>query len=386
MARSKAATAHHRRSPDGLRGPVRLLLVNPSPHRGGAEESLLEFLTRADPTKVVTTVACLADGSFTDDLEEAGARVVHLRAQRLRYPHMWARTVLRLAGLARQHDVVLSWQVKGHYYGTPAARLARTPVAWWDHGIRPAKGEARYAIDNLLPATVRADLVVTSSAASGARHRRNRVILPGIPLEPYAAPDRETARMLLEVDPSDKVIGIVGRLQPWKGQHVLLRAMPDVLARFPEARLVVIGDAIGGFSAGYPAELRAIAADRKIDHRVRFFGQRDDVPALLPGLDVAVMASVAEPFGLVTVEAMAAGVPVVATRTGGTPEIVTDGVDGVLVPPGDAGALAHGIIEVLSEPARAATMAAAGRSRAFAAFDIKRYVSQIEDLVTELRR
>jgi glycosyltransferase involved in cell wall biosynthesis len=276
--------------------------------------------------------------------------------------------------------------VKGHYYGTPAARLARKPVAWWDHGIRPAKGEPRYAVDNLLPASLRADLVVTSSAASGARHRNNRVILPGIPLDPYAAPDRERARALLDLAPDERAIGIVGRLQPWKGQHLLLRAAPEVLARFPRARILVIGDAVGGFSATYPAELRALAADLRIDQRVTFLGHRTDVPALLPGLDVFTMASVAEPFGLVTVEAMAAGVPVVATRTGGTPEIVTDGVEGLLVEPGHVRALADAIIEILADPARAATMAAAGRSRAFAAFDITRYVRQIEDLVTEMRR
>lgn len=347
---------------------------------------MLEFLTRSDRSRVVTTVACLADGAYTDDLERAGVRVVRLRAQRLRYLHMWAITVIRLMRLAREHDVVVSWQVKGHYYGTPAARLARKPVAWWDHGIRPAKGQARYLIDNVLPASVRADLVVTSSSASAARHRRNRVILPGIPLDPYASPDRAAGRALLGLADDEQAIGIVGRLQPWKGQHILLRAVPDIVRDFPRARFFIIGDAVGGFSAAYPAELRALAADLRISDRVTFLGQRSDVPELLPGLDVFTMASTAEPFGLVTVEAMAAQVPVVATRTGGSPEIITDGIDGLLVEPGDPGALAHGVLEVLADAGRAATMAAAGRSRAFAAFDIARYVAQIEDLVTEMRR
>lgn len=344
----------------------------------------MEFLTRSDPARVVTTVACLADGAYTDDLVAAGVRVVRLRAQRLRYVWMWALTVVRLARLARAHDVVLSWQVKGHYYGTPAARLARRPVAWWDHGIRPARGEARYGVDNLLPASVRADLVVTSSAASAARHRRSRVILPGIPLDPYVSADREAARALLGLQPDDLAIGIVGRLQGWKGQHILLQAAPEILRAHPRARFIVIGDAVGGFSATYPARLRALAADLGITDRVAFLGQRSDVPSLLPGFDVFTMASLAEPFGLVTVEAMAAGVPVVATRTGGTPEIVTDGVDGVLVEPGDPAALAHGVNALLADPERAATMASAGRTRAFDAFDIARYVTQIEDLVTEM--
>jgi glycosyltransferase involved in cell wall biosynthesis len=364
--------------------PVRLLLVNPSGVRGGAEESLLEFLTRSDKQRVVTTVACLQDGPYTDDLEQAGVPVVRLRAQRLRYVWMWALTVWRLARLARAHDVVLSWQVKGNYYGTPAARLARRPVAWWDHGIRPAKGEPRYWIDNRLPRAVRADLVVTSSAASAARHHPVRVILPGIPLQPYVSASRDHARALLGLDADEQAIGNVGRLQPWKGQHVLLKAAPAILAAHPRARIVVIGGAVGGFSAAYPRELEELARTLGIHDRVTFLGQRPDVAALLPGLDVFVMASFGEPFGLVTVEAMAAGVPVVATAAGGTLEIVDDGRTGVLVPVDDPAAMAAAIDGMLSDPEHAALMAKAARARALDRFDITRYVRQIEDLVVEL--
>ncbi len=365
-------------------GPVRLLLVNPSPVRGGAEESLLEFLTRSDTQRVVTTVACLADGPYPDDLEAAGVPVVRLRAQRLRYVWMWALTVWRLARLARRHDVVLSWQVKGHYYGTPAARLARRPVAWWDHGIRPARGEDRYWIDNRLPASVRADLVVCSSAASAARHARSRAILPGIPLDPTVAADRGAARATLGVGDDEVALGIVGRLQPWKGQHVFLRAAPAILERYPRARFLVIGGAVGGFSASYPAELERLAADLGIADRVSFLGQRDDVPALLAGLDVFVLASFSEPFGLVTVEAMASCVPVVATDAGGTREIVTDGETGLLVPVDDPPAIASAVSRYLDDRGFARGVAKAGKAVALDRFDISRYVREIEDLVREL--
>ena len=364
--------------------PVRLLLVNPSPVRGGAEELLLAFVTRCDPARVDPLVACLAEGDFTDDLEAAGARVVRLRAGRLRHPWAWARTVARIARLAREADAVLSWQVKGNYYGTPAARLARTPCAWWDHGIRPARGEDRYLIDNVLPASVRADLVVTSSAAAAARHRRARAILPGIDLDPYASPDRGRGRALLGVPGQAPAIGIVGRLQPWKGQHVFLRAAARIAATVPAARFFVIGDAIGGFSASYPASLRSLAAEVGIAERVAFLGQRPDVPALLPGLDVFVLASFDEPFGLVNVEAMAAGVPVVATNAGGVPEIVPSEEVGVLVPTGDDAAIADAVCSLLADPERAGSIAAAGRARAFERFGIARFVEDVTQLVEDL--
>ena len=357
---------------------MRVLVVQPSPVRGGAEECLVELVTRADPAKLSITVACLADGPFVDDLEALGAAVVHLRAQRLRYVWMWALTVWRLARLARKHDVVLSWQVKGNYYGAPAGRLARKPVTWWDHGIRPAKGEPRYWVDNVLPSLTRADVIFTSSAVSASRHQRSKAILPGIPLEPYANPDRARARELLGVGHDEIVLGIVGRLQPWKGQQVLLEAMPAILERFPSAVAVIVGGVLGGLSAGFDLELHALADRLGIAGSVRFLGQRDDVADLLPGFDRFIQASYGEPFGLVTLEAMAAGLPVIATAAGGTLEIITDGVDGLLTPVGDARKLAETVVGSLEDPDRAARIAAAGRSRVFEHFGADRYVREIE--------
>ena len=369
--------------PTESRRPVRLLLVNPSPVRGGAEEMLLSFVNACDPARVRPVVACLADGPFVDDLAAAGAWVVRVRAGRLRYPWAWARAVARLRRLARDADAVLSWQVKGHYYGTPAARCAGVPAAWWDHGIRPARGEPRFVIDNLLPRALRARVVVTSSAAAAARHPRARVVHPGIDLEPYARADaRADARTVLGADGVAPMIGIVGRLQPWKGQEHLLRAAPAILQRHPRARFAVIGGTPGGFDAGEPARLRALAAELGVSERVGFLGQRDDVAELLAGLDVFVHASRAEPFGIVIVEAMAAGVPVVADPGGGVPEIVEHGVSGLLASGPDA--IAEAVARYLDDPAEAARIAAVARERARERFAVARFVRDVEDLVAGL--
>jgi len=363
---------------------VRLLVVNPSPVRGGAEQMLLDLCTRT--TRLDVTVACLADGPFVDDLSAAGVRVERIPAGRLRNPWAWARTVRRLVRLAHTHDLVVGWQVKGHYYGTPAARLARAPVAWWDHGVRPARGEPRYLVDNLLPRSLRADLVVGSSRAIAARHAPARTIYPGISLEPYTHASRTDARAGLGLEPDEQAVGIVGRLQPWKGQHVLLRAAPAVLEGHPRAHIIVIGSELGGFSAGYRDELEKLAADLGVTARVSFLGQRDDVPALLPGLDVFVNASFGEPFGIVTVEAMAAGVPVVVTAAGGAPEIVDDGATGMLVVPGDARSLAEAIDALLTEPDRSGALVAAGLRTVRERFEVGRFVREVEELADELTR
>lgn len=366
------------------RGPVRLLVVNPSPIRGGAEQILLDLARLTDPTRLDVIYACLAPGPFVDELVATGARVVRFQAGRLRYPWAWARVVADLARLARRGDAVFSWQVKGHYYGTPAARMARTRCAWWDHGIRPSPDEPRYTIDARLPALVPADRIVCSSAAAAARHRAATVIHPGIDLGPFETPDRARARSLLGIPPGAPLVGIVGRLQPWKGQEIFLRAAAVVANRIHAARFVVVGGTPGGFSSDYPAYLERLARDLAIGDRVTFLGQRDDVAALLPGLDVFVNASDAEPFGIGTVEAMAAGVPVVAARAGGTPEIIRHKETGLLVPPGDPASFADEIESLLDDREFAGMLAAAGRARAFEQFGAQRMVNDITRFVEEL--
>lgn len=359
--------------------PVRVLLVNPSPIRGGAEEMLDAFLRGFDPARIEASVACLAPGPFSDELVAAGHRVRMIDAGRMRQPHRYTQAVRALARVARHHDLVCSWQVKGHYYGTPAARLARRPAIWWDHGIRPKRGEQLAFAGGTIPKALRATLVLTSSRAAAARHARAIAIHPGIDVERFAsarAAQRETMRSSFGVSADQPLVGIVGRLQPWKGQHIFLRAAARVASRYPAARFLIAGDALGGFSAGYPAELRSLAADLGIADRVIFAGARTDVPAVLAALDVFVHASVEEPFGIVIVEALAAGVPVVATRGGGVGEIVTDGTDGFLIECGDDEQMAGRIGAVLSDAALASRVSAAGQDRARAAFTAQRMVEQ----------
>lgn len=359
--------------------PVRVLLVNPSPIRGGAEEMLAAFLRGFDPARIDADVACLSPGPFPDELVAAGHSVHLIDAGRMRQVKRYGRAVGALARLARGYDVVCSWQVKGHYYGTLAARIARRPAIWWDHGIRPKRGEQSSFAGGTIPKAMPVRLVLTSSRAAAARHARAIAIHPGIDVERFAAArpaHRDAMRASFGVAPDAPLIGIVGRLQPWKGQHVFLRAAARIADAHPGALFVIAGDAIGGFSAGYPAELRAFAAELGLESRVIFAGARDDVPAVLAALDVFVHASIEEPFGIVIVEAMAAGLPVIATRGGGVPEIVTDGIDGYLVECGNDEEMAARITTLLTDPAIASRLAAAGQARARTAFSAARMLDE----------
>ena len=175
-------------------------------------------------------------------------------------------------------------------------------------------------------------------------------------------------------------IGVVARLAPQKGHRVLLDALPRVLERVPETRVRIVGHE----ELSTVAELRAYAARRDVAEQVDFEGFRGDVASLLQEIDVLALPSLWEGFGLVLLEAMAAGRPVVASAVGPIPEVVVDGETGLLVPPGDSGALAEALVLVLQDGALAARLGRAGRARVERCFGLDRMVEQTHALYEEL--
>ena len=175
-------------------------------------------------------------------------------------------------------------------------------------------------------------------------------IHPGVPVAEIALRrgDGASVRRLL-VPEGGPLVGIVGRLDRWKGQDVFLRAASLVARRRPDARFAVVGGALIGYEGSYPDDLERLAAELGLADRVHFAGHQDDPYPWLDALDVAVLASEAEPFGLVVVEAMVLGTPVVATAPGGPEEIVEHGRSGLLVPSGAHEELATAILRVLDD-------------------------------------
>jgi glycosyltransferase involved in cell wall biosynthesis len=177
-------------------------------------------------------------------------------------------------------------------------------------------------------------------------------------------------------------VGIVGRLVEWKGQHVFLEAARKLSEQGVKARYLVIGAALFGENE-YADKLKQIAAP--LGDSVEFLGFRSDVPELLRSLDVFVHASVTpEPFGQVVVEAMAEGVPVLASDGGGVREIVRHNQNGLLSPMGDANALARELAGLLSDPARASHLARAGWKTVRAEFTAERTARGLESVYDTL--
>ena len=170
-------------------------------------------------------------------------------------------------------------------------------------------------------------------------------IYNGIDIEKFSTAPVGRLRGEIDADSHTKLIGIIGQVSPHKGQDVLIKCLPLILQSRNDVRCVIIG---GDFRNGtYIDELKKLATDLGVGEKVDFLGQRNDIQELLKDIDVFVLASQMEPFGLVVAEAMAAAVPVVATRFGGAAELVEDGITGLLVSYGDIEAMTSAIINLL---------------------------------------
>jgi glycosyltransferase involved in cell wall biosynthesis len=297
------------------------------------------------------------------------------------------RAVLDLIRVVRQRevDVVHVSGFKATMLGRLAALAAGRAMVVHIHDARPMPPWVRLIQRRLAPHT---DLAIAVSQAMrptaiedyGMPPERVRVLYNGVRPEAYQVPAAAGRRLRQELGLADDacVIGIVGRIEPGKGIRLLLRALPAVLAACPAAALLVVGD---GPSR---AESERLAAELGIEPAVRFTGHRGDVPELLAAMDVmAAPAIAAEGLGYAVLEAMSAGVPVVASRCGGPAECVVHGESGLLVPMGDAPALAEALSRVLGDAPLRAKLGEAARARS-ALFSVSRHVDDLQAIYRDI--
>ena len=195
---------------------------------------------------------------------------------------------------------------------------------------------------------------------------------------------RETVRVRLGVDEDDVVVAMVGRLVPWKGHEIYLKALAALKLHVPNVVGLIVGNDPRDDQA-HLEHLKQLAHAEGIASRARFLPWQEDMGAIYAACDIVVHASVRpEPFGLVLLEAMAAGKPVIATAAGGVLDIVTDGETGLLVEPGDAEGLSKALRRLIEDRALAATLAQRGRQRVRDAFTMERNAAQVMDVYQQL--
>jgi glycosyltransferase involved in cell wall biosynthesis len=377
-----------------------VLFVSQTAEKGGAELVMMDLITHGPED----WGACFfTDGPAARDLAIAGrepmvltgeSNVLNIRrgasAFRLLSAAGGVLSLARsLAQAAQGYRVVCANSQKALFVAALATRFMRRPLVWFLHDILtdPAfSGNTRRAaviFANLFASRVVVNSKATGRAfvAAGGRADRVRLVYCGFDLAAHPKANAMAAKDLRgRFGLSDApVIGLFGRLNRWKGQHVLLRA----LAKLPDVQAIIVGAALFDYD-GYEAELRELAHSEGLADRVHFTGFVEDVPNIMAGVDVVVHASThPEPFGRVVVEGMLAGRPVVATRGGGVDEIVSDGETGLLVPPDDPPALAAAILRLLSEPAFAERIAQSGLDTARKRFSIERACRDMAAVLNE---
>jgi glycosyltransferase involved in cell wall biosynthesis len=351
---------------------------------GGAERVLQHLMLHLDGTRFQPRLYTLRGlGPIGDQLADRG---IPSRTDLGpgRPPMPWV--PLRLARALKRDRVDLLYcldHTNAVVVGAVAARLCgglpllmpvHTTGQWGRDSIpRPMKLVMGSITRILAIAAAQKEYLIQSEGLSAGRIS---VIRNGIPpLDPAALPSPAEARAALGIDPADgPVVGILAMLRPEKAHENFLAAAGQVLARLPRALFLIIG---GG---PRQAELERLAAELGIAARVRFLGVRGDVPSILPALDLSVLASHprVETLPLSQMEAMSLGIPVVATRVGALHELVTHGVEGRLVPPGDARQLAEGMVEILTDANALAAAGRAARARVLREFTARRMARETE--------
>ncbi|MCC7355973.1 MAG: glycosyltransferase family 4 protein [Anaerolineae bacterium] len=362
----------------------------------GVKTHVLSLVRHLDRRRFDLAVACppvrlpaYGDVSFVSEVQQAGVPVIPIPVRRALHPASDLAAAWRLAKVLRREafDLVHLHSSKAGLIGRLAVVLSRrrvpviyTPNAfafqgrhglsrrfyaaaerflgrWTSALVCVSPGERDVALAALLVPPARLVLIENAAATRAARTP-----------EEIAA-----ARQSLALPPDAPVVGSVGRLSAQKGHRYLIEAAPVILARVPQARLVLVGD----------GELRPTleqqAASLGLAGRVLFAGYRPHAAALIPAFDCLALPSLWEGLSFVLLDALAAGVPAVVTRIPGT-EMIADGETALIVPPCDAGALAAAIARLLTDQALAARLGEAGRALVVSRYDLAQQVRKVEQL------
>src|SRR5918992_1346531 len=372
---------------------------------GGAQESTRALSKYLPRTGCPTVVCTFGDGPLRREIEQRGVPVELLPGRRhsvLALPLFIIEMLRRrrdLREIVAKHgaDVVETQSLGALAFLVMTLRVGGNVQVWWriqnqefmlrrEHLPRfkfllaPKRAAHRLLyrigariVDGII--AVSDDTARSFCETVGDVEDKISVVLNAVDLELYpAAIDRAVVRARLGFAPGNHLMTMVGTFKRQKGHRYLVESVASVIPRFPDLRIVLVGD---GELAG---EIKAQARGAGLGDTVYFLGTRRDVPELLAASDSFVLPSLWEGMSVALVEAMATGLPVIATAVSGTNQVMVDGVTGWLVPPGDPDALAEAITQLLSDPARAASMAAAGRKRVATSFNARSQAEQLASL------
>lgn len=353
---------------------------------GGAERVVASLSTQLSKRGYNVMVACLFDaGKVADEMIAAGVPVVNLGMR----GKSDFRVLYRLFRLLRNEGIHIlhSHLFHADLLASILGRIANIPIIIATRHSADIYGKRREWVNSwarcLCDAVVAVSREVRDAELQWSRIRPSQVVVipNGVEIQAYTGIDQTKVATLLDelnIPPNVPVLGTIASFKEYKGHTYLIDATVRILEEFPDLKVLLVGD--GPLRTQLEKEVEALS----LTHSIIFTGIRHDVREVLSFLDLFVLPSSSEGLPMAILEAMAAGRPVVATRVGGVPEAVVDGVTGFLVPPRDPAALAEAIACLLRDHDLRRVMAQAARERVAQYFSVERMVEQTQNLYEQL--
>ncbi len=366
--------------------PRSILYVHGISKIGGSERDLLCLLERIDRQEWDPIVVCPPDGPLLGEVEK-----LKVRAYPMKLPS-WRKfkgllgipfAVWSLIKLIRRCQVELV-HVNDYWWGPPvymASSMAQIPcVVHIRQEIEPCRVR-QYWLKKPSRLFAMSQQIKDIAVGYGVDPGRVRVVYTGIDTAVTVSPaEIKRVRDCYGLSLHQPVIGTVANLFPRKGYEYLIEALADIQQVIPHIHCLIIGEG----DDRYRNRLLEMVEEKKLKENVTFTGFQQNVLAYISAMDVFVLPSIMEGFGIVLLEAMSMGKPIVATTVGGIPEVVEDRVTGFLVPPKNSSALAQRIIDLLEDPQIREKLGLAGRARALERFSVNHMIIQIQRLYEEL--
>lgn len=377
-----------------MKPPVTVMQLVLNLEIGGMEKLLYDLVEKMDKQLVSSTICCLDNklGYFGEELRRLGYPVYTLQ----RKPGIDWTLIRELMAVIQQEnvDVIHAQQYSPFFYAAMTSLYSKLPrskpfpkLMYTVHGIAypHQKRMKRMVANPLLNRFVQEIITISNDTKSKLAMYENfpiqriRVIYNGIDFNRFSQKiDPAAKKQSLGVSSDCKVIGVVARLDPIKNHAMLLRAFQKIMQKMPETELFIVGNG--------PEEkpLKALAQSLNIMEKTHFLGMRNDVSELLHIFNVSVLPSFSEGMSVTLLEAMGAGVPVVATNVGGNPEVVIDQETGYLVPNDNEQEMTATLLRLLQDPETCQRIGNAGKQRAYARFTLEKMVQAYTDLYLKL--
>jgi glycosyltransferase involved in cell wall biosynthesis len=376
-----------------------ILFVSHSAELNGAEQMLVQTLKKIDrqkfrPFLVIPKPGPVGDGAKRIDVETFVVPMkwwITEKSKVWKQPFAWLfniKSIFQISKLIRERKINLVFSNSAvASSGAVAAKREGIPHVWSIHEILGGRDRLLYFLFGSRPLVwlihgLSRKVIANSSATQSAfqKYKRVCIIYNGIELEEEKPIRRDDLKQEFGLNQGDRVLGIVGKIYEEKGQREVILATASLLPNLPNLKLLIVGAVK---DKRYYLKLQKIVREQHLENRVVFTGFRKDIFDVLRLMDLLVVASRVDSFGRIIIDAMAVGVPVLALKSGGLPEVITAGENGFLVERQEPAAIADAIRNILQSPAKTASAVEAGFATVRERFSLKKQVEKVESILEE---